>query len=204
MPIVHMGDNDAVTFPEGAYCSLSYSREGQQQHGRPSYGLVLYETHHGLCLFESEQNGYNDSDFYMMIWDPVNQKPFQMMFASTRGWTYPCYASHPDATPEVQAAYKAYSEAKARKHRIMSARNERTSRYALAPQMGLVDGAAVARLIVASGGSKQDFEPLKRLLTTNLRSEFRKSLAKQVRDWANDPNPKYRHPLSPRQMSHLY
>jgi hypothetical protein len=70
--------------------------------------LYLYETHVGLCLEDREQNGYNDSDFIMTVWNPETQAPERITFASTRGWSYPSYGSRVDATPEVRAAYEAY------------------------------------------------------------------------------------------------
>ena len=37
--------------------------------------------------------------------------------------------------------------------------------------------------------------------TKKFRNEFRAKLAEQVRNWLNDPEPKYRTPLSPKQMA---
>jgi hypothetical protein len=74
--------------------------------------LYLYETHVGLCLEDSEQNGYHDSDFYMLVWNPETQAPESICFASTRGWSYPSYGSKADATPEVRAAYAEWKRAR--------------------------------------------------------------------------------------------
>ena len=68
----------------------------------------VWKTHVGLCLSEREMNGYNDSDFFMTIWDEEKSEPREVMFATTRGWTYPAMGSSVDATPEVRAKYDAY------------------------------------------------------------------------------------------------
>ena len=68
----------------------------------------LYDTHVGLCLQDREANYYDDSDWYMLVWNPETNDTKEICFASTRGWTYPCYGSSPDATPEVKAAANAY------------------------------------------------------------------------------------------------
>ena len=73
-----------------------------------NFKLYLYDSHVGLCLEDRERNGYDDSDFYMVVWNPEKGEPESIEFASTRGWSYPCYGSSPDATPEVRAAYRAY------------------------------------------------------------------------------------------------
>jgi len=70
--------------------------------------LYLYETHVGLCLEDREQNGRDDSDFYMTVWNPEKGEPESICFASTRGWSYPSYGSNVDATPEVVAAWRAW------------------------------------------------------------------------------------------------
>lgn len=65
--------------------------------------LWLYDTHVGLCLEDREENGHDDSDWYMMVWNEEKSCIEKVYFASTRGWTYPCYGSRPDATPEIRA-----------------------------------------------------------------------------------------------------
>jgi len=62
----------------------------------------------GLCLRDREHNGYDDSDFWMTVWDAEKGAPEEICFASTRGWSYPSYGSFVDATPEVRAAYDAW------------------------------------------------------------------------------------------------
>jgi hypothetical protein len=70
--------------------------------------IWTYETHVGLCLEDRERNGYDDSDWYMTVWNEEKQATEEICFATTRGWSYPCYGSSPDATPEVCAAANEY------------------------------------------------------------------------------------------------
>lgn len=116
MPIVHMA-NRLTDIPANAV-NVKYHDHVAEGTSRPM-PYWTYETHVGLCLFESEVNGYDDSDFYMTVWNPETKAPESILFASTRGWTYPCYASRPDATDEVKTAYTAYLRRKeddAREH----------------------------------------------------------------------------------------
>jgi len=92
-----------------------------------SYGdnVWLYDTHVGLCLYESEENGRDDSDFYMTVWNPEKGEPKRIMFATTRGWSYPSMQSCPDATPEVRAAYEEYREQQEKLRQAAAAERER-------------------------------------------------------------------------------
>jgi hypothetical protein len=94
----------------------------------------LYATklsHEGLCVYDYERNGRDDSDFYMVVWNEEKGEPEHICFASTRGWSYPCYGSWADATPEVKAKYDAWVKARNEK----SAR-ERDEREAKCPRKG--------------------------------------------------------------------
>lgn len=73
-----------------------------------AYQLWAFDSHIGLCLRDYERNGYDDSDFYMIVWNESTGKPEEYQFATTRGWTYPSYGSRPDATPEIRGKYDAY------------------------------------------------------------------------------------------------
>src|SRR5215510_5788359 len=46
-------------------------------------------THEGLVLELREMNGYDDSDFYAVVWNDAKGEPERVEYASTRGWTYP-------------------------------------------------------------------------------------------------------------------
>lgn len=107
MAIVNMVSKDSGT--DGAYCPFPFPREWLAQGAtEPSFALV--RSFEGCVISEREMNGYDDSDFYALVWD-AEQKSFrEILFASTRGWTYPCFATAVDATPEVRALWNAYCE----------------------------------------------------------------------------------------------
>lgn len=95
--------------------------------------MWTWQTHIGLCLEERERNGHEDSDWDMLVWNPETQSPEWIYgFASTRGWSYPCYGSRPDATPEVVAAYREYC-----RRRDDKARRVHAERLAAMPQKGM-------------------------------------------------------------------
>lgn len=113
MAIVHMafkyseikGDNVRIYRHDGQVFKTESGAEYSQI-------IWLYETHNGLCLHEREINGYNDSDFLMVVWNEEKNAPESIEFASTRGWSYPCYASRPDATPEIIAKFESFNQAR--------------------------------------------------------------------------------------------
>jgi hypothetical protein len=163
--------------------------------------IWLYDTHVGYCLEDREINGYDDSDWYMIVWNPVEGKTEQVVFASTCGWTYPCYCSRPDATPEVRAAADAWIAAERRKTRICARWNQRKADMALARDCGLADRFQLDRLRHALVGYAGAYEGVVRLLKTKrFRSSFRQSMAMQVRAWLADAAPRYNTPLSSKQL----
>src|SRR5262249_21704974 len=87
--------------------------------------LYMKTTHVGLVLSLRERNGYDDSDFYALVWNAAEGKPEEILYATTRGWTYPNGASI-DATPEVRAAYESFLAEGKRKERERNARIEAT------------------------------------------------------------------------------
>lgn len=64
--------------------------------------IYLETTYAGCVLDTYERNGYDDSDFYAIVWDENTQKIEHICYSTTRGWSYPNGASV-DATPEVIA-----------------------------------------------------------------------------------------------------
>lgn len=72
----------------------------------PFEPLYMRTSHVGLVLETREYNGYDDSDFYAIVWNPETKSTERVDYATTRGWTYPNSASV-DATPEVRADYEA-------------------------------------------------------------------------------------------------
>ena len=70
-----------------------------------AYGpLFMEETFVGCVISTGEVNGYDDSDFYAVVWNEATQSPERIEYATTRAWCYPNSATV-DATPEVLAKY---------------------------------------------------------------------------------------------------
>lgn len=194
MSIFNMISNTATEFPEGAYCCLSWTEDA----GMP---IVLYESHKGVCLSESEQNGRDDSDFFMRVWNEEKQCVQSIMFATTRGWSYPCLASHVDATPEVCAKAEAWGAEQRRRQMIIGRWRVRKEANKEAKDLG-ISRAAYLRLKKAV---HRDVFPLyvKLLKVKNFRSSFRENMAKQVRQWLADAESKYSRPLSLKQEQYI-
>ena len=64
-------------------------------------------TYQGAVLDVWERNGYNDSDFYAIVWDDDEGRVRQVEWATTRGWTYHNSAAI-DATDDVLAKAEAW------------------------------------------------------------------------------------------------
>lgn len=190
MPIVHF-TNSEERVPEGAENVRTVEYQGRD--------YILWDSHTGLCLRERERNMHDDSDFYMLVWDEETESTKEICFASTRGWTYPSYASKVDATPEVVAKWEAYEEKVAAEAKAVR-EAELVKRYTAA---GLTEEEWVA-LSFALGSRRREDAYLK-LLTSDhagrLRSEFKKSLSRQIRAWFTDR--KYPSPLSPKQERYI-
>lgn len=185
-------------WPEGAYCDLT--RYGEKN----DLTLVLWETHQGLCLYDWEANGYDDSDFYMMVWNPEKARPEPICFATTRGWSYPSYGSKPDATPEVIAAWEAYKAAEKvrsakakRDEQAKQLRHQHRVELALTARYGFTI-KALRNLKRAEGQDR--FERAVHLLASSkLRSNFKLDFQKKLAEWLKESNHQYASPFTVRQ-----
>lgn len=87
-----------------------------------AWGAPVYfeKVHAGKVVDTREYNGYDDSDFYAVVWTDVG--PVNVFYATTRA---ACYGSATvDATPEVMAAYKAHLAEDAKKDAAVRAARE--------------------------------------------------------------------------------
>lgn len=207
MPIINMASTPAEAHAKGVNVRGGDYRDCHSADTIGPRPIWLYDTHVGLCLEDGEYNGYDDSDFYMVVWNPSKREPERIVFASTRGWTYPCYGSKPDATPETLAAYAQYLDARDRLAAMQAYADKvanlcayRVDCRALAKAAGVPVGK-VFRLARTWG--KENVLAVAKLAQKNLRSEFKINLKNQVIAWLADPAPKFRSPLSPRQMQFI-
>lgn len=183
-------------YANGAYCSLNHRESGI---------LILWETYQGCCVSERERNGYDDSDFYMTVWDDELGKAYETMFATTRGWTYPAMGSYVDATPEVIEKYDAWKKEeykKAVKERHKLGLKNRQEKLKVLVKAARKNDLKVSQVKKVASLNDYMFEGCMKLLTSNLRSDFRKSLKTQLIGWLNGES-EYSSPFSPRQAQYL-
>lgn len=208
MPIIDMLTEQEAKYPEGAFSPVGPGSWNADT--KPDHRIVLVETHKGLCLYERERNMYDDSDFFMIVWDPEAHCTKEIMFASTRFWSYPCMASHPDATPEVKVEFTAWRIEQDRRNDILRRWGDRRRRINMANDLGITRSdlkrlmTIYHRQSLETKRNPDDFDLIVTLLKTkNFRSNFRKSLADQIRKWLKTPDSSYGKPLSQKQMASL-
>jgi len=80
----------------GTFTGNATAWQNGERNGDADYEIA-YE---GAVLQTFERNGYDDSDFYAIVYDAEADAIRHIQYATTRGWTYPNYATV-DATPEV-------------------------------------------------------------------------------------------------------
>lgn len=206
MPIVRNGyPNKDGIYPTGAFIRL-----GDR--------IPIVEEFVGLCLFETERNMHDDSDFFMTVWNDEKGEPERHMFATTRFACTVEFSSKPDATPEIREKYAAWlakveaeeKERKLREYRVKmweTLRRFRRMEGEVAILYGVPKGSII-RLRKGYGGlmimgcrKDGDYEAvLNLLISKRIRSNFKLNLRRQVVEWLKNPEPDYNRPLSPRQM----
>lgn len=155
-----------------------------------------------------EWNGYDDSDFYIAVYDEGRDTFFRVMTWSTR-FARPddLYDPKPNASPELRAEYQrrinqSYKVARMRRQLRESRRHFEKAKAACAA-LGLSKTARlnIYRWVREAETCQQGLDRLA-LISAKLRSEFKISLREQVIAWANGET-KYVTPLSPRQLAAL-
>ncbi len=99
----------AITYEE-QFKKFDDCLDGCHEHGP----LYMRTTHVGMVIETRERNGYDDSDFYAIVWNPETRQTETVEYATTRGWSYPNHATV-DASPEVIAEVTAYRNELVRK-----------------------------------------------------------------------------------------
>ncbi|MCX4799623.1 hypothetical protein OG497_37850 [Streptomyces sp. NBC_01242] len=134
-------------------------------------------TFTGAVLGLRERNGYDDSDFYALVWDEEQQRTREIQYATTRGWTYHNGASI-DATHDVIAKAVAHETeirfADAQQRHAETVRKGYTAR-------ATVEGGATVEGVIAWIGTAREYskwaaryaDPVKRY---GIRVEGRKGL----------------------------
>lgn len=194
-------------WPEGAYCPVGSSNLVSEREQRCG-ALVLWDEYVGLCLSDYERNGYDDSDFFMEIWSPEAQAVETILFATTRGWTYPSYGSRPDATPEVRELAAQWREQQRqlalkqeRKARAELVRKKRALLWELAKRHGFAF-SRIRKLMRSVPESHAD-AAVALLKSQKLRSAFRIAMQEQLVKWLKDSAPTYPTPFSYKQWEYV-
>lgn len=209
MAIIHFTNSKEEAERNGVNVS-SYKTYAQTTEGETKeITLWLYETHVGLCLRDYEVNGYDDSDFYMIVWNDEKNEPEHILFASTRGWTYPSYGSFVDATDEVKAKYAAYeadrqARAKARERHLKAVTLNEVRQFAKAS--GKFYDFPSYRLTALRGKlTKREYDVICGLIKpkSKIRNAFKLSLQERVVTWLKTEKPQYPTPLSANQLRYL-
>jgi hypothetical protein len=153
-------------------------------------------------------NGYDDSDFYMLVWDPVTVKAERILFATTRGWTYPSCGSKPDATSETLVAYSVWCDEQKdldrkaeRLNRAQKLRAQRQKLRSLSERMD-VPFLRIQKLTLHEPRSRAD-AAVHLLGQQQLRNKVRISIREQLIQWLKNPSPQYPSPLSYKQWSFI-
>lgn len=73
--------------------------------------VYIYKAYEGCVVAEREANYYDDSDFYCTVYDAASDSFKEIMFASTRGWSYPCYGTSVDADADLSLKYLKHLDA---------------------------------------------------------------------------------------------
>lgn len=215
MPIVHFEFNPTAVPAHAQNVRAVHRQAGWEksfyEDGKLVYREVegpcamwLWDSHAGLCLFEREHNMRDDSDFYMTVWNAEKAAPERIMFATTRGWSYPGLASCVDATEEARSAYLAWETRETRRQKVLAARSRSVALSEKAKALS-VRRSVAARLVGAYG--RERFDRLVQLVTSRknnrLRNAFKAKLADQVISWLSEPTPRYETPLSPKQAQYI-
>ena len=186
----------------------------------------IERRYHGRVLREWERNGYDDSDWYVLVMEDDGEFR-SFCYSTTRGGSAPANADV-DATDEVKAAYKEHQARMARITKVrklrevirqarglnLTARQWAEVRLALDPRNGMeafkdpdprYSTGNEHWFTWANDNVFYAYEALRKLAADSFRSDFKRSLAEQVYAWATTPaaERKYEKPLSPKQLQYL-
>lgn len=113
---------------------------------RYGHEIRMQITFSGAVLQKYERNGYDDSDFYAIVWNGSEIEHVE--YATTRGWTYPNGAKV-DATPEVLAQVETYL-LKIKRHSLWNCAEKELSKIEVGKSIEIVKGRKVAKGITGT------------------------------------------------------
>jgi len=155
----------------------------------------ITEKYIGKCVDQYSAGGHDWMTTSIVYWDDEAKAPAsEVVWAEHYGIDVISY--NIDATPEVKAEYETYLANVARRKRIQKTWDNRCNLRRIAKECNLTYFQIIKLEKVTPVGFWSDTV---KLLRSNLRSAFRKSLKDQILKWVNDPAPKFNSPLSSRQ-----
>lgn len=161
----------------------------------------LYETYVGKCVYQYEVNGYDDSDFFMVVYDDATDSFKHQLFATTRGYVIGGFGSSADATPEVKARYNQWVEEQrqAKRKEVRNARAiERLKLKRDISKLCKEYDLPYSKMIALRHSNSID--AIVGLFGSRIRNKFKLNLRNQVITWATSDS-QYMSPLSPRQLA---
>lgn len=163
-------------------------------------GKFHYEyTYVGCVLGLGEYNGYDDSDFYAMVWDEENQTVKKVWYDTTRAYTNT--TAHVDATDEVREKARRFYESERRSNLAKNLNELRLKEHKVVHKHEL---SIVKLREMSKTHSKETYEDMLCFLSKNVRSNFKKSLRDQIVGWIKSDERKYDSPLSKKQWQYIY
>lgn len=161
-----------------------------------------------LIMTHGENNGYHDSYWYVTIWNVQKGEPQRVLVGTTAAGGDDMWFPEGgivDLTEENQIAHEAYKQQKHEAFRKEQEEYAATMNITLDQYDRLRNslGVTTAHLIDSAGRSPalSQLHAIEELLkTTKFKSKFRESIATQVRTWLGEESPKYKTPLSDRQL----
>ena len=183
--------------PEGHEYVCEFTITCHSTDGTPK-DIIQYQYRHaiGAVIQTWEQNGYHDSDFCARYYNPETGEFEVTTYASTR---YPCSGCHAevDADEEVRALWDALQE-----KRKEEDRQRRLAKRAQLCEDCRITEQELERLEYTYAGDMYD-GCIRLLKTKKFRSDFRRSLDRQLRDWLSGRND-YRYPFSRKQAQYVH
>lgn len=171
--------------------------------------VYVVDAYVGKVISQWERNGYHDSDFGILVWDDETNAPKSFETWTTRFAPPRVLIDRPDATPETLAKYKAWQREQTRKRMDASRKAYATVLRKLREDIrkaAAKHGIPYANILRTRDQSTRwsnihRLGKVVRLLNTNVKSDFKKSLQTRLVEGLKSPG-KYACPLSPKQLNY--
>lgn len=200
MAIIHVMTNNAIAFPVTACCPFVWINDvprclvNVDMHAG-DLPIVTYLSHVGRCITHfCLQVTKHETHTFMVTWNPRLEQAEHIRLHAGFGF-------YVDADKSVLDAYEKWRQYKKRKICVMQKWEMRRLQMRDAKECRLT--RFQMRKIRKSVHMDRYQRILGLLRVTEFRSPFRAGLARCVRAWVRDPQPRHPCPLSAEQLQHL-